>query len=302
MNIKLAENFRAVFYAPFYATYALGLFKKEGVSITLMDSASPGAGIAELARGNIDVMWGGPLRVIKERDQHARTGESLVAFCEVAAKDPFFLVGRPDPATFELADLLHLKLGVVSEVPTPWLCLQEDLREAGVDPTAITLIDDRLMQENIRALLKGELDVAQLFEPFVSQALTQGAGQVLHAAHARGYTAYTTFISTVDGMHRNKDAFDAMIRAIEQFGPWLAEHGPEELARVVAPFYPGLAQDVLVSAMTRYQQAGLWSCRRQISRAGFERLGQSMFHSGYVSRLPHYEDCVADCALESPTI
>ncbi len=299
MNIKLAENFRAVFYAPFYATHALGLFAKEGISITLLDSPSPGAGIAELARGNIDVMWGGPLRVIKERDQHARTGTSLVAFCEVAAKDPFFLVGRPDPATFRLVDLLHLKLATVSEVPTPWLCLQEDLRDAGIDPLAIPLIEDRLMQENVRALLKGEIDVAQLFEPFVSQALAQGAGQVLHAANARGYTAYTTFISTVEGMQRNKDAFDAMIRAIEQFGPWLQAHGPQELARVVAPFYPGLAQDVLESAMTRYQEAGLWSCRREISRAGFERLGQSMFHSGYVSRLPDYEDCIAECAVES---
>ena len=57
MNIKLAENFRAVFYAPFYATHALGLFAEQGVTITLLDSASPGAGIAELAKGNIDVGW-----------------------------------------------------------------------------------------------------------------------------------------------------------------------------------------------------------------------------------------------------
>lgn len=299
MNIKLAENFRAVFYAPFYATHALGLFAKEGVSITLLDSPSPGAGIAELAAGNIDVMWGGPLRVIKERDQHARTGTSLVAFCEVAAKDPFFLVGRADPANFELTDLQHQKLAIVNEVPTPWLCLQQDLRDAGVDPATIVKIDDRLMQENVRGLLKGDIDVAQLFEPYVSQAVAQGAGHVLHAASARGYTAYTTFISTVDGMKRNQDAFEAMIRAIEQFGPWLAAHGPAELARVVAPFYPGLAQDILVSAMTRYQQAGLWTCRREISRAGFERLGLSMFHSGFVSAMPDYEDCIADCAYEN---
>lgn len=298
MNIKLAENFRAVFYAPFYATHALGLFAKEGLSITLLDSPSPGAGIAELAQGNIDVMWGGPLRVIKERDLHPRTGASLVAFCEVAAKDPFFLVGHPDPSTFKLSDLVKLRLASVSEVPTPWLCLQEDLRDAGVDPLAIHRIDDKLMQENVRGLLKGDIDVAQLFEPYVSQAIAQGAGQVLQAAHARGYTAYTTFLSTVDGMQRNHEAFEAMIRAIEQFGPWLSAHGPAELARVVAPFYPDLAMDTLVSAMTRYQQADLWTCRRAISRAGFARLGASMYHSGFVGHIPDYEDCVADCAYE----
>ena len=298
MNIKLAENFRAVFYAPFYATHALGLFAKEGLSISLQDSPSPGAGIAELAQGNIDVMWGGPLRVIKERDQHPRTGGSLVAFCEVAAKDPFFLVGKSDLSGFKLQDLLHLKFASVSEVPTPWLCLQEDLRDAGVDPHVISRISDKLMQENVRALMKGDIDVVQLFEPYVSQALEQGAGQILHAANARGFTAYTTFLSTVDGMQRNRDAFEAMIRAIEQFGPWLAQHGPGELARVVAPFYPNLAQSTLVSAMTRYQQAGLWTCRREISRAGFDRLGLSMYHSGYIGRKPDYEDCVAAIAYE----
>lgn len=298
MNIKLAENFRAVFYAPFYATHALGFFAKQGVSITLLDSPSPGAGIAELAQGNIDVMWGGPLRVIKERDLQSRTSSSLVAFCEVAAKDPFFLVGNSDPTNFQLADLLKLKLASVSEVPTPWLCLQEDLRDAGVDPHSINRIDDKLMQENLLALVNGEVDVVQLFEPYVSQAIAQGAGQVLHAANTRGYTAYTTFISTVEGMRRNHDAFEAMIQAIEQFGPWLAANGPAELARVVSPFYPDLNRDILTHAMTRYQQAGLWTCRREISRAGFERLCQSMHHSGFVSHQPTYEDCIAECSYE----
>ena len=31
MKIKLKENFRAVFYAPFYATQALGFYAREGV-------------------------------------------------------------------------------------------------------------------------------------------------------------------------------------------------------------------------------------------------------------------------------
>ena len=31
MPIKLTENFRAVFYAPFYATQALGFYAQEGV-------------------------------------------------------------------------------------------------------------------------------------------------------------------------------------------------------------------------------------------------------------------------------
>ena len=317
MNIKLAENFRAVFYAPFYATHALGLFAEQGVTITLLDSASPGAGIAELAKGNIDVMWGGPLRVIKERDQFERTEGSLVAFCEVAAKDPFFLLRRKrgelrasqstDLAAnqsqrgeaFALKDLVNLRFASVSEVPTPWLCLQQDLRESGVDPAKLNRAADRSMQENLDALLLGELDVIQVFEPYVSLALAQADIEVVHAASQRGYTAYTTFISTFGGMQRNHAGFEAMILAIEKFRPWLAAHGPAELARVVKPFYPHVSLDVLTACLTRYHAAELWTCRRVISRQGFARLAASMLDSGYIKLAARYEDCVSASAYES---
>jgi len=335
VNIKLAENFRAVFYAPFYATHALGLFAEQGVTITLLDSASPGAGIAELAKGNIDVMWGGPLRVIKERDQFERTEGSLVAFCEVAAKDPFFLLRRrqikpierqiaeqtvnlslqgkldaqsisdptskfsPQGSPFSLKDLPGLRFASVSEVPTPWLCLQQDLREAGVDPAKLNRVADRSMQENLDALVRGELDVIQVFEPYVSLALAHDDLEVVHAASQRGYTAYTTFISTFDGMQRNQAGFEAMILAIEQFRPWLAAQGPDELARIVKPFYPHLDIEVLTQCLRRYHAAELWTCRRAISRQGFARLAASMLDSGYIKRVARYEDCVAASAYEA---
>ena len=299
MNIRLAENFRAVFYAPFYATHALGLFAEQGVSITLLDSPSPGAGIAELAKGNIDVMWGGPLRVIKERDQFERTEGSLVAFCEVAAKDPFFLLRRRQVTPFELKDLVKLRFASVSEVPTPWLCLQQDLREVGVDPAQLNRVADRSMQDNLDALLRGELEVIQVFEPYVSLALANQDLEIVHAASQRGYTAYTTFISTFDGMQRNHAGFEAMIAAIEKFRPWLAAHGPAELARVVKSFYPHVSLDILTACLTRYHAAELWTCRRAISRQGFARLAASMLDSGYIKRAARYEDCVAASAYEN---
>ena len=262
-------------------------------------------------------MWGGPLRVIKERDQFERTEGSLVAFCEVAAKDPFFLLRRKrgerrasqstDLAAnqsqrgeaFALKDLVNLRFASVSEVPTPWLCLQQDLRESGVDPTKLNRVADRSMQENLDALLGGELDVIQVFEPYVSLALAQADIEVVHAASQRGYTAYTTFISTFGGMQRNHAGFEAMILAIEKFRPWLAAHGPAELARVVKPFYPHVSLDVLTACLTRYHAAELWTCRRVISRQGFARLAASMLDSGYIKQAARYEDCVSASAYEN---
>jgi NitT/TauT family transport system substrate-binding protein len=290
MPIKLTENFRAVFYAPFYATEALGFYAREGVEVDLRPSPAPAAAAADLLDGTIDLSWGGPMRVMKARDDNPKS--PLVCFCEVAARDPFFLVGRADPSTFRLADLQRLRFASVSEVPTPWLCLQQDLRDAGIDPDRLERLTDRTMADNLEALRKGDLDVAQLFEPYVSMALASGAGRILYAASTRGPTVYTTFLATRDGIVRNRTAFAAMVRAVRRMEAWLQEHGPDELAAAVAPFYPSIAGDLLASALRRYHQAGLWAPRPEVSREGFARLATSLLSGGFVSRMHTYDECV----------
>src|SRR5262249_4414735 len=116
MKLRLSENFRAVFYAPFYATQAFGA--AEGLEVELVTSSAPGDAVPRLLDGTIDVTWGGPMRVMKARDQDS--GSPLVCFGEVVARDPFYLVGRPDIAQFGFADLARLRFATVSEVPTPW--------------------------------------------------------------------------------------------------------------------------------------------------------------------------------------
>jgi NitT/TauT family transport system substrate-binding protein len=290
MPIKLAENFRAVFYAPFYATQALGFYAREGVEIDLISSPAPAAAAPALLNGTIDLSWGGPMRVMKARDIDPNS--PLVCFCEVAARDPFFLVGRGDRPEFRLADLARLRLATVSEVPTPWLCLQHDLRQNGIDPDRLERVADRTMGENLEALRSGALDVAQVFEPYASMVLKSGIGNVLYAASSRGPTVYTTFLATRDSIARNRAAFAAMVRAVRRMQSWLGDHGLEELAAVVAPFYPDVASDLLANSLRRYYEAGVWARSPEVSREGFARLAASLFSGGFTSRIHAYEDCV----------
>lgn len=290
MRIKLSENFRAVFYAPFYATHALGFYASEGVAVDLLDSQAPGAATAGLLDGSIDLAWGGPMRVMKARDLDPVS--PLVCFCEVVARDPFFLVGRVDPALFQLADLRALRLATVSEVPTPWLCLQHDLREQGVDPEQMNRVADGSMDDHLEALRRGEVDVAQLFEPYVSLALQSAAGDILYAASSRGPTTYTTFLSTRDGIAKNRRAFAAMVRATRRTLAWVSEHSAQQLAQAVLPFYPDVPSDILTSSLQRYHSAGLWARTTEVSRQGFGRLATSLKSGGFISCMHSYDDCV----------
>ncbi len=290
MPIRLAENFRALFYAPYYATEALGFFEREGVDVELLDSAAPGDAISGLRSGIIDITWAGPMRVIKARDE--KPGSDLVCFCEVVARDPFYLVGRSRRPEFRLTDLPSLRFAAVSEVPTPWMCLQHDLRLHGIDPAKLTRAPDRAMSDNFEALRNGQLDVVQVFEPYVSMALSEGIGDVLLAASERGPTVYTTFIATRAAIRRHRDRFAAMTRAIGQMQTWLTSHDAEELASVVAPFFPGVAGNMVLNSMRRYLRAGIWASTTEVSRPGFLRLADSLRSGGFISRHARYEDCV----------
>jgi NitT/TauT family transport system substrate-binding protein len=288
VKIRLMENFRAIFYAPYYAIHTLGFYANEGVDVELVSSDAPGDAISHLANGTIDLTWGGPMRVMTAHDRDDQS--PLICFGEVVSRDPFFLIGNSKG--FKLPDLAHLRFATVSEVPTPWMCLQQDLRDAGIDPATMTRVYDRTMSDNYRALRRKELDVIQAFEPFASQAEIDQAGTILYAASSRGPTVYTSFISTRSKVASHYDAFSAVARALAEMQRWLYAHGGKELAEVVASFFPDIPQELLTSSLQRYLDAGLWARETAMSKQGFERLGLSFLSGGSLRRSPVFDNCV----------
>ena len=288
MPIRLMENFRAVFYAPYYATVALGFYKREGIDVELKTSDAPGDAVPKLLDGTIDLTWGGPMRVMRAHDQDKHS--PLVSFCEVVSHDPFFLIGKPGP--FRLADLAAKRFASVSEVPTPWLCLQQDLRDHGIDPDKPPRISDRTMARNYAALKAGDIDVMQAFEPFVSMAEQDGAGEVLYAASTRGPTAYTAFIATREACAKYRDEFTAMTRATAKMLAWLYANPAEQFATAVASFFPDVPKNILANSLQRYKDAGLWSRETRMIPQGFARLAQSLHSGGFIARMPGYDECI----------
>lgn len=300
MTIRLAENFRAVFYAPFYGCLALGFFKRAGLDIELVGSPSPGAALEWLQAGQVDVVWSGPQRAIRHALESHPDDARLRCFGEVAAKDPFYLVARPDLADgFHLERLDHMRMGIVSEVPTPWFCLQQDLVDRGVDPATLKIVEGLTMQAQLQALERGELDVIQVFEPYVQHALDSGVGRIVYTAAARGWTAYTTFMSTQRQINVCREEFISMGNALSECSVWLKQSGVSALVDAVRPFYPGISERELLHGLTRYMEAGLWSLRPSVSRAGYNRLLDSMLTTQTIAEAVPYKTVVADFAFES---
>jgi NitT/TauT family transport system substrate-binding protein len=253
---------------------------------------SPGTGRAEqaLIDGAVDVLWAGPMRVMKHHDNHA--GSPLVCFAEIVCRDPFSIVGRYPNPDFRLADLARMRFATVSEVPTPWLCLQEDLRQAGLDPDRLDRVADCSMVENLAALRQGEIDAAQFFEPFVEETLATGAGYLWHAASSRGRTTYTAFVITRDRLLRDPEPFLCMTRAIYRTQQWLKNKPADQIADTIKSFFPAIDPGALARAIARYRTQRVWGDDPVLPEDGFDRLRRGLVSSGFIRRPIAFQACV----------
>ena len=296
MTIVLQETLRGAFYAPFYAALALDAYREEGVDVRFASAPRPTEAARGLAEGTVDVTWGGQMRVMLTYEQNPSC--DLVCFCEVVTRDPFFLIGRAPNPDFKLADLMGKRVATVSEVPTPWLCLQEDMRRAGLDPAKLNRVTDQSMGDNAVALKRGEVDVVQLFQPFAEELLEGGAGHVWYAAAERGPTSYTTLYARRAVLADRRDECERMVRAIHRTLKWVHAGDGARLAAAIAAYFPDVPRQRLAKAFDRYKALGLWGRNTRLPRSGYERLKDGLISGGLVSKGTPYETAVDNTLAE----
>jgi len=230
------------------------------------------------------------MRVMKHHDDNP--GSPLACFAEIVCRDPFSVVGRRPNPDFRLADLAAMRFATVSEVPTPWLCLQEDLRQAGVDPEQLDRIANGSMVDNLEALRDGRLEAAQLFEPFVEEALASQIGHLWHTASSRGRTTYTALVTTRDRLIAPAEPLLRMVKAIFRTQQWFHAQSPQEIAAAIASFFPTLDAGTLARAVARYQSQLVWGRDPVLPEDGFDRLRRGLVSSGFIRQPVAYEACV----------
>lgn len=299
MAIRLSENFRALFYAPFYAAHAIGAYQAEGVDVELLSSLDPARTAAALRSGEIDVMWGGPLRVMLTHAQDPASDS--VCFCDVIARDPFFIVGRQSRPDFHLADLAGVRFASVAEVPTPWICLQDDLRRANIDPMTLNRISGPTMAENAAALRAGRLDAAQMFQPYAEELIASGAGHIWHTAANRGPTAYTVLVTRRSLLTSRRDELLRMTRAIARVLHWIAATPGSDIARALAGYFPTVPPAIFAAAMDRYRALNLYAADPVMRPEGFDRLQAAMLSGGALAQPIGFDDCVDNSLAEQVT-
>jgi NitT/TauT family transport system substrate-binding protein len=281
VRVRLCENMRAIGYAPFYFALVGQHFAAAGVEIDLITSPSASRTGTMLLEGAADVSWGGPMRVMMHHQDDPAC--PLVCFAQIVARDPFVLVGRAPNPRFRFHDLLGLRVAVATEVPTPWLMLQDDLGRAGIDPASLRRTRDQPMDASAAALLAGEADVVQLFEPHVDQ-LTAAGCHVWHRFSARGDIAYTTFYATRDYTMGHRDTCRSLVRGIAAAQRAFHAASAEDIAVSIQQFFPHISSAALTRIVAGYREAGVWARTPALPVASFVRLKAALLSGGLIDR------------------
>jgi NitT/TauT family transport system substrate-binding protein len=290
--IILYENMRTVVYVPFYLAIQRSDWAAVGIDVSVQTSPSTPETAQGLIDGRADVSWGGPMRVMLHHDRDRDC--PLVCFAQVVARDPSILVGREMNDRFRFDDLVGKRVGAMTDVPTPWMTLQDDLGRAGVDLAAIDWVMDQSMGENAAALRAGALDVVQIFEPHADALVKGGHGHIWHRCAQRGDSCWTSFYTTQAFTKEQPETCRALVRGIERALDVLHNDTPANIAQAVGDYFPGLTTDALARMIEGYRASGLWARSTELPVTAFTRLKAAMISGGLISYDAPYDRLVTD--------
>ncbi len=293
--IILYENMRTVVYVPFYLAIERGDWAAEGIDVSVQLSANTSETAQGLIDGRADVSWGGPMRVMLHHDRDRDC--PLVCFAQIVARDPSILVGRVRNDKFRFHDLVGCRVGVMDDVPTPWMTLQDDIGRTGVALDSIDWVRNRSMAENAAALAAGELDVAHLFEPYVDPLLQSGEGQIWHRCAQRGDSCWTSFYTTQAFVRDHPGTCQALVRGIERALGILHQDDPLDTAKAVGAYFPDLTDQALARMITGYRNSGLWAQTTELPITAFTKLKAAMISGGLISYDAPFDRLVTDVGV-----
>ena len=177
-NIRFSFNKNAG-QTPQYVADTRGFFKKYGLKVERIEFNNNPDMVAALDRGHLEMMASIPGSPLSAREQ----GYDLVAFMQnetsnFAAPDSGALIARRGSGVKSVADLKGKIVACLYLSSQDCIDSKYVIKKAGVDLKSITFIEANF-GTHFDLLRSGQVDAVSTVNPFTTQILTKGAGDLL---------------------------------------------------------------------------------------------------------------------------
>jgi len=284
-TVRIIQRFQSLFYTPQFVTLHLGVLAQEGLQVEVI-TASSGTDVGNaLLRGEADLGLGGSIRTLELADQGSYN--RLISILEVNSRNGFFVLGRGPQPRFQWADLVGSRFILFSEAPTPWLCLQQVLRNYGVDIGGIKLISGLPTTQAVEMFLRGEADYLEQGQPAVERLAQSGRASVVASeGEAVGPVPFGAYLTTPAYAADHADVLRRFARAFYKAQKWIAQHSAEELSQLIAPSFPDIEPEIRTRALARYFQQGTWAKDPLLREESFNYLQDILVGGEFITK--HY--------------
>jgi NitT/TauT family transport system substrate-binding protein len=275
-KLKIAEVVRSQLFAPMYVAMSEGFMKDKGIDIDLV-TANGGDRVGALViSGQADIGLAGPEVAIYI--YNSESPDKPVMFCSVNATDGFFFVSREKVEPFDWSSSLRNRKTIGWRPgSTPQLFFEYVLQRKGVDAETIKhIITNVPPPAREGAWLSGSGDFGIFNEPSTSNLERAGQVHVLASIGKElGRAENTVFFAKKSWYEQSREVGQKLTNAIAKAQVWMKTADNEQIARAIAPYFPGVPLEISVTVVKRFRETGapVWSESTVIDRGNVSLCG-----------------------------
>lgn len=291
-TIKLGEVTRSVFYAPQYVAIEKGFFEDVGLDVELQTTWGGDKTMTALLSGNIDVALVGSETSVYVYHQDSR--DYAINFAQLTQTDGTFLVAKNEHPDFTWEDVKDQSFLGQRKGGMPQMVGEFVLKKHGIDPQQDLDLIQNIDFANIPgAFVSGDSEFVQLFEPTASVLEEEGRGHVIASfGEESGGVPYTVFMAKKSYLDEDEKTIKKFTQAIYQAQQWVEENSPQEIAKVLQPYFEDTELDMLASSIERYKDQGSFATSPILDEDEWNNLQDIMDEAGELSGEAPYDELV----------
>jgi NitT/TauT family transport system substrate-binding protein len=288
-TVRIILRFHSLFYTPHFVAVHLGVLEQDGLRVEVRTANSGGELANALLKGEAELGLSGPIRGLDLAEKGSP--DRIISIIQVNNRDGFFVVGRGPQPRFQWADLMGSRFILFAEAETPWLCLQQVLRNYGIDIGAIKLITEVPTAQAVEMFLRGEADYLEQGQPVVERLVHSGRSSVVASeGEAVGALPFSAYLTTPAYAAGHAEVLHRFTRAFYRAQQWITQHSAEEISQLIAPSFPEIEPEIRTRAVGRYLAQDTWARDPLLREEGFNYLQHILVGGGFISkRYPYAE-------------
>ena len=210
-----------------YVAESRGLFASNGLKVTISDYDTGAAAMNALLAGDVDVAETAEFPFVLQAFQQKPVRA-------LAVNDRFendYLMVRADRGIATSAGLKGKKIGLIRGTVLEFY-LGRYLELNGLSLSDVTLVDTASTTQTTEALVKGEVDAAVAFQPYVANIQSTLGSGVLTWPVQNGQLVYGMLVSTAGWLNTNGNTVKQFLKALSDAETYLNSH-PNEAREIV---------------------------------------------------------------------